>query len=31
MDQKDVIVGVTKGTPLEKLVGIIADAEVRGT
>ena len=31
MDQKDVIVGVTKGTPLEKQVGIIADAEVRGT
>lgn len=31
MEQKDVIVGVTKGTPLEKQVGIIADAEVRGT
>ena len=31
MEQKNVVMGVTKGTPLEKQMGIIADAEVRGT
>lgn len=30
MEQKNVVMGVTKGTPLEKQMGIIADAEVRG-
>ena len=31
MEQKNVVMGVTKGTPLEKQMGTIADAEVRGT
>lgn len=31
MEQKNVVMGVTKGTPLEKQMSIIADAEVRGT
>jgi rubrerythrin len=31
MEQKNVVMGVTKGTPLEKQMGIIADTEVRGT
>jgi hypothetical protein len=31
VEQKNVVMGVTKGTPLEKQMGIIAGAEVRGT